>query len=333
MSTYSPDLRIQLISTGDQAGTWGNTTNTNMGGIIENAIAGVQSVVVTATSQALTALYGAVDQAQGAVLSVTTTLSSNFSIFAPPNSKQYTIYNNTSYVLSIYVSTVLGNTTPKGTPISIPANGVATVWTDGTNFYPQNNYFPSAVNINGSVTATNYIGAGTGLTGTASGLSIGGNAATATSATSATSATTAGTCSGNAATATAPASGGSFITSSNIGSQSVSYASSAGSASTASTASNVSGGYVSSVNGGQGAVNLSTTYTPFLTTSAGVGQVVNLANTGTLPGTSGQTWFYHYITGPGNATLNAISAITGIAAGGSAISDYGYLQGFAIRLT
>ena len=93
MSTYSPDLRIQLISTGDQAGTWGNTTNTNMGGIIENAIAGVQSVVVTATSQALTALYGAVDQAQGAVLSVTTTLSSNFSIFAPPNSKQYTIYN------------------------------------------------------------------------------------------------------------------------------------------------------------------------------------------------------------------------------------------------
>ena len=248
MSTYSPDLRIQLISTGDQAGTWGNTTNTNMGGIIENAIAGVQSVVVTATSQALTALYGAVDQAQGAVLSVTTTLSSNFSIFAPPNSKQYTIYNNTSYVLSIYVSTVLGNTTPKGTPISIPANGVATVWTDGTNFYPQNNYFPTALNINGSVTATNHIGAGTGLTGTASGLSIGGNAATATSATSATSATTAttsGTCSGNAATATAPASGGSFITSSNIGSQSVSYASSAGSASTAGSLSStlgVSGG-------------------------------------------------------------------------------------------
>ena len=43
----------------------------------------------------------------------------------------------------------------------------------------------------GALTATSFSGAGTGLTGTASSLSIGGNAATATSATSATSATTA----------------------------------------------------------------------------------------------------------------------------------------------
>ena len=51
-------------------------------------------------------------------------------------------------------------------------------------------------------------------------------------------------CSGNAATASNPAGGGSFITSSNIGSQSVNYASSAGSASTAGTATNLSGGSV-----------------------------------------------------------------------------------------
>jgi hypothetical protein len=35
MSTYSPSLRIELITTGTQAGTWGNTTNTNLGGLIE----------------------------------------------------------------------------------------------------------------------------------------------------------------------------------------------------------------------------------------------------------------------------------------------------------
>jgi hypothetical protein len=34
MSTYSPDLRIELITTGDQAGTWGTTTNTNLGTLI-----------------------------------------------------------------------------------------------------------------------------------------------------------------------------------------------------------------------------------------------------------------------------------------------------------
>lgn len=71
--------------------------------------------------------------------------------------------------------------------------------------------------VNGTVTATNHIGAGTGLTGTASSLSIGGNAATASN----------------------PAGGGSFITSSNIGSQSVNYASSASSAGYASSAGSV----------------------------------------------------------------------------------------------
>ena len=45
MSTYSPSLRIELITTGDQAGTWGATTNTNLGTLIESAIAGYVSVL------------------------------------------------------------------------------------------------------------------------------------------------------------------------------------------------------------------------------------------------------------------------------------------------
>jgi hypothetical protein len=71
--------------------------------------------------------------------------------------------------------------------VAIPAGLTATVWTDGTNFYVQNSYLPGAVStggnlsVGGSVTATNHIGPGTGLTGTATSLSIGGNAATVTS--------------------------------------------------------------------------------------------------------------------------------------------------------
>lgn len=194
-STYSPDLRIQLMGPGDQAGTWGNTSNTNLGGIIENAIAGVQAVTVNSTAQALTYLYGAADQAQGAVLElVTGTVSSAFSIFTPTAaSKMYVVNNQTSWTATVYVSTVLGNTTPAGTGVAIPAGQTASIWTDGTNFYVQNSYLPGAVStggaltVNGSVTASNYIGAGTGLTGTATSLSIGGNAATATTATSVTS--------------------------------------------------------------------------------------------------------------------------------------------------
>ena len=194
-STYSPDLRIQLMGPGDQAGTWGNTSNTNLGGIIENAIAGVQAVTVNSTAQALTYLYGAADQAQGAVLElVTGTVSSAFSIFTPTAaSKMYVVNNQTSWTATVYVSTVLGNTTPAGTGVAIPAGQTASIWTDGTNFYVQNSYLPGAVStggaltVNDSVTASNHIGAGTGLTGTATSLSIGGNAATATTATSVTS--------------------------------------------------------------------------------------------------------------------------------------------------
>jgi hypothetical protein len=38
-STYSA-IKIELIGTGDQSGTWGNTTNANLGTAIEQAIVG-----------------------------------------------------------------------------------------------------------------------------------------------------------------------------------------------------------------------------------------------------------------------------------------------------
>ena len=35
MSTYSTTLRLELIGNGEQSGTWGDTTNTNLGDLIE----------------------------------------------------------------------------------------------------------------------------------------------------------------------------------------------------------------------------------------------------------------------------------------------------------
>jgi hypothetical protein len=43
MSTFS-DLKFELIGTGEQAGTWGNTTNTNLGTAVEEAITGSADV-------------------------------------------------------------------------------------------------------------------------------------------------------------------------------------------------------------------------------------------------------------------------------------------------
>ena len=71
-STYSPSLRIELIGAGEQAGTWNTTTNSNLGTIIESAIAGYVAVSVTAAAQALTANDGVADEARNAVIALTT---------------------------------------------------------------------------------------------------------------------------------------------------------------------------------------------------------------------------------------------------------------------
>lgn len=141
MSTYSPSLRIELITTGDQAGTWGSTTNTNLGTLVESAIAGYTPVMASSANYALTALNGAPDESRNAVLALTTTTGANFSIYAPPAEKTYTLYNASLYTATIYNSTVLGNTTAAGAGVSIPAGKTMTVWSDGTNFALQNTQF------------------------------------------------------------------------------------------------------------------------------------------------------------------------------------------------
>lgn len=143
MSTYSPSLRIELITTGDQAGTWGGTTNTNLGTLIESAIAGYTSVSITSANQALTALNGAADQSRNMTIALTTTTTANFAVYAPPAEKTYIIYNASGYAATIYNSTVLGNTTAAGAGVTVPAGKTMTVWSDGTNFSVQINHLPT----------------------------------------------------------------------------------------------------------------------------------------------------------------------------------------------
>lgn len=154
MSTYSNDLRLELINTGDQAGTWGATTNTNLGTLLEASIAGYTTIVATTANQALTISNGAPDEARNATLVLTTTTAAAFNIYAPPNPKAYTIYNATSYVATIYNSTVSGNTTAAGTGVAIPAGKTMTVWSNGTNFYVQNSHIIGTVvgNVTGDLT-------------------------------------------------------------------------------------------------------------------------------------------------------------------------------------
>jgi hypothetical protein len=138
-STYSSSLRIELIGSGDQAGAWGATTDSNLAYVLDTAIAGYQAVAISSTSQALTYVNGPsptanLNQSVYAMLKFTGA-SAATSVYIPPASKQYIVWNNTSYAITVYNSTVIGNTTAAGTGITLAAADKIIIWSDGTNVY------------------------------------------------------------------------------------------------------------------------------------------------------------------------------------------------------
>jgi hypothetical protein len=153
-STYSPDLRIELIANGEKTGTWGTITNDNLGVIIEDAISGLASVSVISANQALTAQNGAADQARCAALSLTTTTGANFAVYVPPVTKLYVVSNPSGYTATIYCSTVLGNTTAAGTGVAIPTGKSVLLRADGTNVVEQLNHFVNNMSFGGNATVT-----------------------------------------------------------------------------------------------------------------------------------------------------------------------------------
>jgi hypothetical protein len=127
MSTYSPTLRIELIGAGQQDGTWGDTTNSNLGTIIENAITGVANITFTNAQYTLTAFNGLPDEARNAVLNLIGINTSAQNLIAPSVDKTYIVRNATGSAVTIKTST--------GAGITIPNGSTQIVWCDGTDFY------------------------------------------------------------------------------------------------------------------------------------------------------------------------------------------------------
>jgi hypothetical protein len=147
-STYSPSLKLTLMGDGDQAGLWGQTTNTNLGTLLEQAITGVQSIVMSDANYTLTNFNGITNEARNAVLVVTGTNNAIRDLIPPIVEKLYTIVNNTT---GGYAIRVIG---ASGTGVNIP-NGVTTlVYCDGTNFYAGNTGTSGNFIVNGTLTAT-----------------------------------------------------------------------------------------------------------------------------------------------------------------------------------
>lgn len=133
-SSFSPALRLELIAPGEQVGTWGTTTNTNLGTVIDSAVAGYTAVNVTSANQALTVANGAADQARSAILELTTSTGADFAVYAPPSPKVYVVINSSPYYATVYNSTSVGNTTAAGEGATIPPGGRFHIISDGANF-------------------------------------------------------------------------------------------------------------------------------------------------------------------------------------------------------
>ena len=129
-STYS-SLKIELIGTGDQAGTWGNTTNTNLGTAIEQAITGTSNVTF-ASSNAAIALTdtNASQTARALSLNLVGTLSNVQTLFVPAIAKQYLVTNGLSNSVIISNGT---NAAPTGTTFTLPAGRSTIVFNDAVN--------------------------------------------------------------------------------------------------------------------------------------------------------------------------------------------------------
>ncbi len=127
-STPSTSLRLELMATGDQSGTWGDTTNTNLGTLLEQAITGVLSVAQgDVANLTLTNTDYVSNQARNAVVNLTGAMTNNRNMVVPTANKLYLVKNSTSGGFSVTVKTAAG------TGVAIAAGTAQWVYCDGTN--------------------------------------------------------------------------------------------------------------------------------------------------------------------------------------------------------
>jgi len=171
-STYSK-LKIELIGTGEQTGTWGTTTNNNLGSSSAGVYQGLEQAIVgmatleTAdfTANSYTLPYNDDNNAQdfrALVLNITATLSGAGTVIVPTMQKPYIVMNNSSGGYAVTVKTV------SGTGISVPNGKTMWVYNNGTDVVTAIDNLPSGATVGGSsigtVTSVAVSGGTTGLT-------------------------------------------------------------------------------------------------------------------------------------------------------------------------
>jgi hypothetical protein len=157
MSSSYSNLKFELIGTGEQSGSWGSTTNSNIGTAIEQAIVGMATLTsadFTANVATLTLTNTvALQNARALCLNIAAgAVSAAGTINVPAIQKPYIVINGSSFAVTVKVSGLTG--------VAVPAGKRTVVYNDGTDVGDQTNYLTSLV----LGTALPVASGGTGVT-------------------------------------------------------------------------------------------------------------------------------------------------------------------------
>ena len=152
-STYASNTGLELIRNGEQSGTWGTTTNTNLN-IIDRLTNGVLEITLSSTSKTLTTGDGSLSEGQYKVIVISGSPGGAATLTISPNTNEhvYFIYNKTNQQITV--------TQGSGGNVVIPAvatnAGVNAVFCDGAGSGAKvtsltDNIASSAIKITGGV--------------------------------------------------------------------------------------------------------------------------------------------------------------------------------------
>jgi hypothetical protein len=130
-STYSTDIQLELVTTGEKAGLWGGITNTNLQ-ILEQAATGYASIDMAAASITLVLTDGSTSNGKNIYLRLYGTLAANRTLTMPVTAervwiiKDETVRGNSNYTLGVL-------TASSGSTVPVPPGVVMLCRSDGSD--------------------------------------------------------------------------------------------------------------------------------------------------------------------------------------------------------
>ena len=136
-SSYSTDLKLELMVTGENSGTWGDKTNTNLN-LLQQSIASYEAVSIAGGAQttALVMTDATLSNARNAVVKLTGTITGNQIVTIPDGiEKTYIIENGTTGDFTVQFKTASGT----GTTFAGGDKSIKLVYSDGTDIVEYSN--------------------------------------------------------------------------------------------------------------------------------------------------------------------------------------------------